>query len=480
MCKRAFMLTSRYLQNAKKPAADGLSKELEKRNGTILMLQESIRRLIRAKQKGEHGAQCACADSERAHCGQQNEVATGRKTEGKERERHVTFVEELRKRRISIDSLHLETGKTFQDSLASKIGELRDKFREHQRSGEANSSRPNKTSSEMAGQLRHKFHEYCERHRTLKDDGAGKESEKPQPSSAEGNHEAAVNFSTEAPLSRSSSLDSTDREVVSLLGNSTNCCNGCPTRAMNGNANVASNQAACGIALTLHALLEDHVLVKATLSRRAGESWGIELAHVTETGRSGKGTKQPPAGEGRVVYVLHDGEGRNAVISDNEADQGRGENSFRPIAPVGSGSLSSDSADNQHVGKSSESSSTSGEEPQPSPRNPLQTARYQALLCPDSPLASRPGSAQTSRPAVTSLPPRPSSALAQWKKEGSPEPRPGVWVASVAQEGVVARDGHVHAEDVIVEVGAANVRVSPLEWTRAFFNPRSVVEHDQL
>ena len=50
------------------------------------------------------------------------------------------------------------------------------------------------------------------------------------------------------------------------------------------------------------------------------------------------------------------------------------------------------------------------------------------------------------------LTPRPSSALAQWKKEGSPQPRPGVRIVALTEGGVAERSKELAVDDLIVEV----------------------------
>ncbi|XP_015765516.1 PREDICTED: uncharacterized protein LOC107344381 [Acropora digitifera] len=77
-------------------------------------------------------------------------------------------------------------------------------------------------------------------------------------------------------------------------------------------------------------------------------------------------------------------------------------------------------------------------------------------------ILSRPGSVSPDRP-INPLPQRPSSALAQWKKEGSPQPRPGVRIVALTEGGVAEASGQLETDDLIIEINGQFVLNSPLE-----------------
>ena len=497
----------------KESIEEGLGKELEKRNATIVMLQESLRRLIREKEKRRiqvknppnfyselARAQRPYIDLSDRH---QNEVEatkvngtmpdadTGheKKSEMAEYEKQARRIAEAQKRRTSIDALDLHGSvRASRQRSPSQIDKFRDKFWEYQRSSELPNRRrapqQRKTPHDITGHFRHKLREYCEEHRPTKS-GRNNEDIGRLRSYSENGLDVLDVIGAETPLSQSSSFDSTDREVVHFLQNSGTCGEeDRGARGRNGNhmrstctgrdkqnevgeevkAQTQTQAQGSGSSLSLYTLLENRKLVMATLSRQDGETWGIELAHVTETGPSRKSNKVPGQ-ENKVVYVVHQGQGRNAILSSKQpgVDQ---EHAFLPISiPIintpSSGSPS-ESADDRSLGSKSFGSPFSSFEHDSSSEDlnninktlPLPLFHHN-LLPHGSPLSSRPGSATIDRSAVAiPVTPRPSSALAQWRKDGSPETRPGVWVAGVTEEGVAVKDGQVHVDDLIVEVSA--------------------------
>ena len=219
--------------------------------------------------------------------------------------------------------------------------------------------------------------------------------------------------------------------------------------------------------LTLGGVLQYCKLVTLTLSRMQGESWGIELVHVTVTGSSSNGNKDSKEDE-KVVYVQHNGDGQNSIVDTSS------------IVDSSMDLINSSGTSSRHSPNSSESSeqeiasiltktSHSLMNGDKSTDDMLQMVHKQNLrrrigvtqgsgsnnfimVAPDpNQILSRPSSASPDR-LIKPLPQRPSSALAQWKKEGSPQPRPGVRIVALTEGGVAEASGELETDDLIIEV----------------------------
>lgn len=231
--------------------------------------------------------------------------------------------------------------------------------------------------------------------------------------------------------------------------------------------------------LTLATVLQYCRLVTLTLNREQGEGWGIELVHVTLTGSSTGGNDEDSKEEERVVYVQHNGNGQNSIVNtsssgDFDMDLINSSETSSRQSPNSSGSseqeIASILARTQH-------SILNGEKTTDDMRQMVHKQNLRRrmgvtqgsgsnnfnLVPPEgSPMLSRPSSASQERP-MNPLPQRPSSALAQWKKEGSPQPRPGVRVVALTEGGVAEDSGELAVDDVIVEINGQFVLNSPLE-----------------
>lgn len=221
--------------------------------------------------------------------------------------------------------------------------------------------------------------------------------------------------------------------------------------------------------LSLASVLQHSKLITVTLNRKPGEGWGIELVHVTKTGSSMSQNDSSANDEEKVVYVQHNGNGINSIMNTSCAGD---------ISNELSGTSTPHSASSSSGSSEHEIATILGTLPRPSADvdRPIEDMRHivhkQNLrrrigshLAPSdaSPISSRPASACAAhlRP-INPLPPRPSSALAQWRKEGSPQPRPGVRVVALTEGGVAEKNNELAVDDLIVEVSklSANLFVS--------------------
>ncbi|XP_078345060.1 uncharacterized protein LOC144630568 isoform X2 [Oculina patagonica] len=225
--------------------------------------------------------------------------------------------------------------------------------------------------------------------------------------------------------------------------------------------------------LSLANVLQNSKLITVTLNRSPGEGWGIELVHVTKTGSSMGQDESGAKDEEKVVYVQHNGNGQNSIMSTSCT----GDTSNELLTPSGTSTprSGSSSGSSEHeiaaiLGTTSHSSADINK-PMDDMRHIVHKQNLRRKmgsitnvhLTPEgSPISSRPGSASHLRP-INPLPPRPSSALAQWRKEGSPQHRPGVRIVALTEDGIAEKSNELAVDDLIVEINGQFVLNSPLE-----------------
>ncbi|XP_067019769.1 uncharacterized protein [Acropora muricata] len=400
-------------------------------------------------------------------------------------------LELIRKRGTSIDALDLEIGHEANHvkRKISQIDNLRHKFHEYQEFQRKPNSRtaveesvlsaeeaPKKRKVSQIDLFRSKFLAYA----NYASKGEAPNSFTPLTEQVRGNDNDKEN---KASLSNSSPrAESSDGEDLPRFSSSP------PPhlRVKNKHSDEASNRENQKNArkrshppqLTLGSVLQNCKLVTLTLSRMQGEGWGIELVHVTVTGSSSNGNKDSKENE-KVVYVQHNGDGQNSIVNtssilDSSMDLINSSETSSRYSPNSSESSEQEIAS---ILIKTSHSLTNGDK---STDDMLQMVHKQNLrrrmgvtqglgsndfikFAPDpNQILSRPGSASPDRP-INPLPQRPSSALAQWKKEGSPQPRPGVRIVALTEGGVAEASGQLETDDLIIEINGQFVLNSPLE-----------------
>lgn len=215
--------------------------------------------------------------------------------------------------------------------------------------------------------------------------------------------------------------------------------------------------------LSLASVLQHSKLFTVTLNRKPGEGWGIELVHVTKTGSSMSQDESSASEDEKVVYVQHNGNGQNSIMDTSCAR----DISFELITPSGTSTPHSGSStgSSEHeimtILGTNAHSSAENEKQIDDMRHIVHKQNLRRKMgsitnihpAPERiPISSeRPGSATNLRP-IKSLPQRPSSALAQWRKEGSPQHRPGVRIVALTEDGVAEKSNELAVDDLIVEV----------------------------
>ena len=209
--------------------------------------------------------------------------------------------------------------------------------------------------------------------------------------------------------------------------------------------------------LSLASVLQRCKLMTVILNREAEESWGIELVHVTKTGSSvsPNDNSEKDCDDEKVVYVQHNGPGQNSIINASCAGN-VGNQLSEPTSPLSESSSGSSEQEIATILGTEERSRSVTEKSSEDMRHIVHKQnihrRMGTIVKPAlSPISSRPCSASQMRPS-NPLTPRPSSALAQWKKEGSPQPRPGVRIVALTEGGVAERSKELAVDDLIVEV----------------------------
>ena len=215
--------------------------------------------------------------------------------------------------------------------------------------------------------------------------------------------------------------------------------------------------------LSLASVLQHSQLFTVTLNRNPGEGWGIELVHVTKTGSSMSQDESSASEDEKVVYVQHNGNGQNSIMDASSAR----DVSSELITPSGTStphSVSSTGSSEHEITTilgTNAHSSANNYKPSDDMRYIIhkQNLRRKMGSITNIPLApegipistERPFSATNVRP-INPLPQRPSSAFAQWRKEGSPQHRPGVRIVALTEGGVAERSRELAVDDLIVEV----------------------------
>ena len=215
--------------------------------------------------------------------------------------------------------------------------------------------------------------------------------------------------------------------------------------------------------LSLASVLQHSKLFTVTLNRKPGEGWGIELVHVTKTGSSMSQDESSASEDEKVVYVQHNGNGQNSIM-DTSCARDFSNELMTPSGTSTPHSGSSTGSSEHEITAILGTNAHSSAENEKHIDNIRHIVHKQNLrrkmgsitnihLAPEKiPISSeRPGSATNLRP-INSLPQRPSSALAQWRKEGSPQHRPGVRIVALTDDGVAEKSNELAIDDLIVEV----------------------------
>lgn len=212
---------------------------------------------------------------------------------------------------------------------------------------------------------------------------------------------------------------------------------------------------------SLASVLQHSELFTVTLNRKPGEGWGIELVHVTKTGSSMSQDESSASEDEKVVYVQHNGNGQNSIMDTSCAR----DISFELMTPSGTStphSGSSTGSSEHEIATILGTNAYSSAENEKQIDDMRHIVHKQNLrrkmgsitnIHPEriSISSERPGSATNLR-RINSLPQRPSSALAQWRKEGSPQHRPGVHIVALTEDGVAEKSNELAVDDLIVEV----------------------------
>lgn len=396
----------------------------------------------------------------------QKTTSSASETEDKEN------LEEAQKRRTSIEALNLETVNQVKRKV-SQIDNLRHKFHEYQEyhkkpsqvsSPEGLVQKPKKRKVSQIDLFRSKFLAYY----------GGKMEGPGAFDSLSDIVKASETASKNGPkkklsLSETPSVELSDGEELPrfssspptyLRDNNNNNNNTLHKDIKLENKGNDSVSKKCQLPrLSLASVLQHSKLITVTLNRKPEESWGIELVHVTKTGSNDNNEKD--SDEEKVVYVLHSGHGQNSIINTSCTENVSSEFSgaSTPLSESSSGSSEHEIAS---ILGTRPRSRTAPDKPTDDMRHVIHKQNMRrrvgtisqpnVYLTPDlSPMPSRPGSASHFRP-TNPIPQRPSSALAQWKKEGSPQPRPGVRIVALTEGGVAERSNELAVDDLIVEV----------------------------
>lgn len=382
--------------------------------------------------------------------------------------------EQIRRRRTSIDALDLQLSQINQVNevnqvkrKVSQIDNLRHKFQEYHRkpssvtavdetaisgSGEG----PKRRKVSQIDRFRSKFLEYAQNsgkgetgaHNTIDEevkDGDNASRKKTPPSRVSSDSEELPRFSSSPPphLRNNNNHNDVLRENEKNYGN---------RLEDSVDKNSKSNR------LSLASVLKHSKLVTVTLNKQPGEGWGLELVHVTRTGSPMSQHDNDAIDDEKVVYVLHSGNGQNSIVGTSSAADSSGDlispsgistphshsssgSSEHEITSIlGTSSLADKSQDMRHILHK-----------QSLKRRKIGICNQHLNFPALSPILSRPGSAPAGG-EINPLPQRPSSAFAQWSKDGSPQPRPGVRIVALTEGGVAATSGELAVDDLIVEV----------------------------
>lgn len=463
--------------------------------GTFTLTQAEFEGILLSDEKNPPNQQGSCSDNEMntTSASDQKTTSSSSETENKENK------EEVSKRRTSIDALDLQTVNQIKRKV-SQIDNLRHKFQEyhefhgsHRRTSQSSSTEPlvqepKKRKVSQIDLFRSKFLAYyggkMEGPGALDplseivkaSETAGKNGQKKKsppsrsPSAEHSDGEELPRFSSSPPPylrdnnnnNRHKSNSSKNNDVSRKDLNIVNIGKDSPTET----SHLPR--------LSLASVLQRCKLITVILNREAEESWGIELVHVTKTGSSvsPNDINEKDCDEEKVVYVQHNGPGQNSIINTSCAGNVSNQLS-EPTSPLSESSSGSSEQEITTILGTNDRSRTVTEKLNGDMRHIVHKQnlhrRIGTIIKPNifqspnlSPTSSRPDSASTLRP-TNPLPPRPSSALAQWKKEGSPQPRPGVRIVALTEGGVAERSKELAVDDLIVEINGHFVLNSPLE-----------------
>lgn len=389
-------------------------------------------------------------------------------------------MEQIRKRRTSIDALDLQIVNQVKRKV-SQIDNLRHKFQEYHEFHRKTSSVGSVDESAVSGEgpkrrkvsqidrFRSKFLAYAH-------NGGKGESPGALDTLSERVKEADKNTKNQkTPPSRAESSDGEDLPRFSssppphLCSDNNN--NAVSRQKDNKNVHKENDKVhrrSHPPRLILANVLQYSELVTVTLNRELGKGWGIELVHVTKTGSSMGQNDNGPKDEEKVVYVLHSGNGQNSIVNTSSTAGSSGDfftpsETSTPHSPDSSGSseheitsilgtiprlnidMDKSTDDMRHIVHKQNLRRRLGVTQQ------SDSSKFNSAPPDASPILSRPGSASHVR-TINPLPQRPSSAFAQWRKEGSPQPRPGVRIVALTEGGVAAGSGELAVDDLIVEV----------------------------
>ena len=215
--------------------------------------------------------------------------------------------------------------------------------------------------------------------------------------------------------------------------------------------------------LSLASVLQHSKLFSVTLSRKPGEGWGIELVHVTKTGSSMSQDESSASEDEKVVYVQHNGNGQNSIMDtscvrdiSNESMAPSGTSTPHSVTSTGSSEHEITTILGTNANSNAENEKQIDDMRHIVHRQNLRRKMGSITNMHPAPeripiFSERPRSATNLRP-INPIPQRPSSALAQWRKEGSPQHRPGVRIVALTEDGVAERSNELAVDDLIVEV----------------------------
>ena len=431
--------------------------------------------VLQSDEKTRPNRQESLSDNEKNkyHDDQQTSPSTS-ETEDKE------SLEQVRKRRTSIDALDLHVDLNTVNSnqvkrKVSQIDNLRHKFHQYHRKPSAAVSSdggdvegPKKRKVSQIDVFRSKFLAYyggktegpgaldslSENVTTNESDGKNNSRKKSQPvrtpSFEHSDSEELLRFSSSPPTYLRDNNDNKGNSSQQSIENEHKGSDLIPIPSQASRLSLAS-------------VLQHSKLFTVTLNRKPGEGWGIELVHVTKTGSSMSQDESTSSEDEKVVYVQHNGNGQNSIMDTSCARNMSNE----LMTPSGTSTPHSGSStgSSEHeiaaiLGTNSQPS-VDNEKPNDDMRHIVHKQNLRRKmgsitnihLAPEGGLFSseRPGSATNLRP-INSLPQRPSSALAQWRKKGSPQHRPGVRIVALTEDGVAERSKELAVDDLIVEV----------------------------
>lgn len=454
--------------------------------GTFTLTQAEFEGVLQSDEKTRPNRQESLSDNEKHKYNDDQQISPSTsETEDKE------TLEQVRKRRTSIDALdlHIDSNAVTSNQVKRKVSQidnLRHKFHQYNRKPSAAVSSdggdvegPKKRKVSQIDVFRSKFLAYY----GGKTEGSGALDSLSENVTAT-DSDGESNSTKKSPPLRTPSFEHSDSEELPRFSSS-------PPTVLHDNDNIKGSssqqrlehkqkesdlvpQGSQTSRLSLASVLQHSKLFTVTLNRKPGEGWGIELVHVTKTGSSMSQDESSASEDEKVVYVQHNGNGQNSIMDTSCAR----DISFELITPSGTSTPHSGSStgSSEHeimtILGTNAHSSAENEKQIDDMRHIVHKQNLRRKMgsitnihpAPERiPISSeRPGSATNLRP-IKSLPQRPSSALAQWRKEGSPQHRPGVRIVALTEDGVAEKSNELAVDDLIVEINGQLVLNSPLE-----------------